>query len=562
MKRQILLESRLFFQENVEYTFEDCLKGICKSTLLKISQTFLAHRSVNIIDYIGTYISPDNSDMAQQGLDILSKRRGANFSLEDYFVLTPTVSLKFYERIFDLETPDMDEITPNEIEKGVLKAYLLLNDIEASKDEHILSTLPDNIQMKPSWLMLIAMLRYHAVINVSLLKEFYAQFVKAHTFLDFLQKHQPILFRELLSEFSCNTIEEYLIRFVNFVLPAIDSIIKKRKNEITVPQNEEHEDVIHFANALSHVVINEDIDFKSLRSVPMHKMGDNVYMPVMPLFLIEQVYKGLYFRLSKINSRLKIVPNLKSYIGTEFTENVLFYNAIKNAFKNNYLQRSEIEMETLSEGRGNPDYYIRNGNKIYIFELKDVLLNSKAISSQDYNVIEPELREKFYKNSKGHHKGVTQLAHNCDDILSGLVKWDTTYKPRRVKIWPIIVVTDNIFSIPGFNQILNNWFQEYLDAEIGGVYKDQIQPLTVISIDTLLYFPSNEVKEIDKLLSGYSNHLYPKQFIGSKTLTEKEATIKYQESMNPFDLVLANRTRIDWNKLISEKISSLNSPEI
>lgn len=219
-------------------------------------------------------------------------------------------------------------------------------------------------------------------------------------------------------------------------------------------------------------------------------------------------------------------------------------------------------MESLSDGRGNPDYYIRNGNKIYIFELKDVLLNSNVLTSQDYSIIEHKLREKFYRNSKGHNKGVTQLAHNCEDILSGSIKWDTAYKPCRVKIWPIIVVTDNIFSIPGFNQILNNWFQEYLDKEIGGINKDQIQPLTVISLDTLLYFPANEVKEIDKLLSGYSNHLCSKQFIGSKPLTEQEATIKYQESMNPFDLVLANRTRINWDKLISEKISSLNHPEL
>lgn len=558
MRRQILLESRLFFKDKIVETFEECLKGICKSTLLKISQTFLAHRSVNVVDYIGTFISHENSDLVQQGLDVLNIRRGNNFNIEDYFVLTSTVSIKFYERIFDLATPETDEISPKEIESGVLKAYLLLNDIEANKDEHILSTLPDNLKMKPSWLMLIAMLRYHAVINVSLLKEFYTQLVKAQTFLIFLQRHQPMLFQELLSEFSCNTIEEYLIRFINFALPAIDSFAKKRKTEITVPLIENHEDVIHFANALSHVAITEDIDFKSLRSVPMHKMGDNVYMPVMPLFLVEQVYKGLYFRLLKINRKLKIIPDLKSYIGAEFTENVLFYDAIKNIFKNKYFQRSGIQMEPFSKGKGNPDYYIRNGNKIYIFELKDVLLNSKVISSQDYNVIEPELREKFYKNSKGHNKGVTQLAHNCDDILSGLAKWDTAYKPRRVKIWPIIVVTDNIFSIPGFNQILNNWFQDYLDTEINGINRAQIHPLIVMSIDTLLLLSAYEVKDLDKFLSMYSINLDPQKFIGSKPLTEQETIIKYQESMNPFDLIMANQTPTDWNKLIYDKISSLS----
>lgn len=558
MKRQIILESRLFFKYEIKESFEECLKGISKLTLLKVAQTFLAHRDVNVIDFIGTFISHENSDLAQQGVYNLSIKRGADFEIEDYFVLTSTVSLKFYERIFALETPETDEVSLSDIEYGVLKAYLLLNDVEANKDENILSTLPDNVQMKPSWLMLIAMLRYHEVINVSLLKEFYAQLIKAHAFLVFLQIHQPILLEELLRGFSCNTIEEYLIRFVNFVLPAVDSLIKKRKTEITVPPVEDFEKVIHFADAISHITINEDIDFKSLRSVPMHKFGYNVYIPVMPLFLIEQIYKGLYFRLNRINRKLKLVPDLKSYIGTEFTEKVLFYDVIRNMFKDRYFQRSGIEMEPLSNGRGNPDFYVRNGNKVYIFELKDVLLNSNTLTSQDYGIIEPELREKFYKNSKGHNKGVTQLAQNCKDILSGAIKWDTRYKAHRVKIWPIIVVTDNIFSIPGFNQILNNWFQEYLDTELSGINKDQIHPLTVISIDTLLNLSSNDARELDNLLSNYSINLYPKQFIGSKPLSIQEASIKYQESMNPFDLVLANRSRTDWKKLITEKITTFS----
>lgn len=73
MRRQILLETTLFFKDKIGETFEECLKGICKSTLLKISQTFLAHRSVNIVDYIGVFISHENSDLAQQGLDILGQ---------------------------------------------------------------------------------------------------------------------------------------------------------------------------------------------------------------------------------------------------------------------------------------------------------------------------------------------------------------------------------------------------------------------------------------------------------------------------------------------------------
>ena len=70
MRRQILLESRLFFKDKIVETFEECLKGICKSTLLKISQTFLAHRSVNVVDYIGTFISHENSGVSRKSVGI------------------------------------------------------------------------------------------------------------------------------------------------------------------------------------------------------------------------------------------------------------------------------------------------------------------------------------------------------------------------------------------------------------------------------------------------------------------------------------------------------------
>lgn len=54
---------------------------------------------------------------------------------------------------------------------------------------------------------------------------------------------------------------------------------------------------------------------------------------------------------------------------------------------------------------GEPDFYMRKGNKIFIFEFKDILLDSKTKHSGDYDTIEKELKEQFVLSTIDKHSG-------------------------------------------------------------------------------------------------------------------------------------------------------------
>ncbi len=212
-------------------------------------------------------------------------------------------------------------------------------------------------------------------------------------------------------------------------------------------------------------------------------------------------------------------------------------------------------MKPLSDGNGNPDFYMRNGNKVFIFEIKDALLNSTVICSQDYEVVKSAIYEKFHTNSKGHPKGVSQLAINCEQILTGNIKWDTKYKPNRVKIYPIIVVTDNVFTVPGLNQILNHWFDEYISVNYPDIDKTRIMPLTVLSIDSLICFQDYISNNLEQYLSGYSPHAVPRMYIGNKPMNEELLLERYQDSTMPFDLWLRKQINVDWRNKILQYLS-------
>lgn len=555
MNRHMLVESRLFLNDSTETSPQDILSGISKDTLLKIARTFLSHGNVSVISFIEKFICQENIEIARKGLEKLSVEKIPQLRISDYYILTTTVSLNFYELVNNCACPEKDEVHPATIEFKVLKAYLKLNDLEAAKDEVILRTIPEGLPLRPTWLLLISMLRYHSIINVSILKELYSQIVKANLFLEFLNSCQPILLQRLLESLNCPCKEEYIIRFVNLILPTLASIKENRPLEIEIPKDSKFEEVNQFIKSMSHQSIIDDIDYKSLRSAPIFQKDDNTYIPTLPILLIEQIYKGLYFRLSNINSKLKIVRNLKSYLGEFFTEKILFDNLLRTIFRGKYYKKSDSEMKPLSDGNGNPDFYMRNGNKVFIFEIKDALLNSTVICSQDYEVVKSAIYEKFHTNSKGHPKGVSQLAINCEQILTGNIKWDTKYKPNRVKIYPIIVVTDNVFTVPGLNQILNHWFDEYISVNYPDIDKTRIMPLTVLSIDSLICFQDYISNNLEQYLSGYSPHAVPRMYIGNKPMNEELLLERYQDSTMPFDLWLRKQINVDWRNKILQYLS-------
>ena len=209
----------------------------------------------------------------------------------------------------------------------------------------------------------------------------------------------------------------------------------------------------------------KDIDFRILRSHPFFKIEAGEYCVVYGYFLLELIYKGVYFKLNELNNQLSQEDKIKGFRAfycDHFSERTLLYNVLFDVYAKKYIQKSGEEIKNTYKIDAEPDYYIRNGNKIYLFESKDILIPSDAKISNDYIKITAELKKRLYYEEKGDgsisKKAILQLLHNIKKLLKKNAEWDSCYKENRVKIYPIIILHDNIYNCPGINDLVNQWF--------------------------------------------------------------------------------------------------------
>jgi hypothetical protein len=158
---------------------------------------------------------------------------------------------------------------------------------------------------------------------------------------------------------------------------------------------------------------------------------------------------------------------------------------------------------------GEPDYYVRNGTKVFLFESKDVLLNKEIKQSNDFHQIEQGLKEKFYeykKNGEIRKLGVFQLIENVKRVLLDENDFD---KPNlnTVRIYPILIVYHNVFNTPGINGLVNYWFKSELkNLEKEGVKTNSVHDLVIIDFNIfILYhelFKSSRLR-LEQLLEDY-----------------------------------------------------------
>lgn len=173
--------------------------------------------------------------------------------------------------------------------------------------------------------------------------------------------------------------------------------------------------------------------------------------------------------------------------------------------KNKAFSGSEMKLNLKNE---EPDYYVRNGNYIYLFEAKDILVKKEVKTSFDFSLIEEEFKEKlFYSPKNKKKKAVLQLLNSLKKILKNEFTFDNGLKPEKARIYPIIILQDTLYNVPGLNYMVNLWFfEELLKLEYENINIDKVKPLTIIDIDTFIlyssYFKKNNVK-LHTLIDDY-----------------------------------------------------------
>ncbi len=518
-KMELILEYSKIFDD--EPKLEDLLSGIGRNTLRKIAVFFLGFDNQNSkfhdpIEFIEMLFCKENIGFVN---DVCDKVKAYQNTTQAKIIIPYTLtSLTLFEYAFQ-HLGENETLTQVEIEVNVFKACLLINEVHTIKAHKAFDTVK-SIKEDNYLSELIFTMSYadSDLINFDPYQILTAQIVKSIMLFEMLEQDGKAtqLLKAFLDYFECANWKDYL----KAVLPVALQCIQKRNEahiDILIEENEHTEQSIRFFDKLIISDTEELIehDFTSVRANPIYQVDELTYRVVFPLFAMEMLHKGLYFKLAAINNSLEDgqISNLKGYYGENFSENYLLYETMQRMYGKSYKKYTGEEMKA-SGLVGEPDYYLRNGNKIFLFESKDVFIRADIKASFDYTQLEQALKEKFYFVDKGKgkikKKAILQILFSVKNTLDRTMIVDVDYSEKRVVIYPILVTHHHQFDVSGLNNILKEWFKDEL-GKLGGEGYDvsRVTPLTVINIDDLLYYQDlfrNKQITLEELIDGYHEH--------------------------------------------------------
>ncbi len=356
-------------------------------------------------------------------------------------------------------------------------------------------------------------------------KDFKVQLYKAIRLFTFFEATP--YFRDYLDAFyKDRQIEDwrnYILLLVECLRDSLDSIYVKIPPELGLI----HQFFAQFTigiEDLSAATPTDEVDIYTLyfRDHFLLKCINGIYLLLNRDLLVDKLYQGIKFDIfNSINKyclktpkgkEFKDMREFNSLLGESFSEKHLLYPLLESCFKRdgNILISGE---DMRSQGiTAEPDYYIREGNCVYLFEYKDVTLGDKIKFSKDINYIKEEILKRLCwesKNDKGHttnRKGGAQLLYNIDRILNNdlLNRFDNLHENPQY-IFPILATTDLTFTAFGVNSLIKTKFQELFQG-----YKIEkpiliITPI-IIDFDTLInlsYLLSTKQVSLAQLMSDY-----------------------------------------------------------
>lgn len=282
---------------------------------------------------------------------------------------------------------------------------------------------------------------------------------------------------------------------------------------------------------------NKSHPFKVLREKPIIKLENGNYVIINWNFVVDKLYNGFifdFYNLSGISEVFNSWTNYKSIIGKNFSERILFKGVLETLFHND----KQITLITEFE---NPDkkidFYLRIENTIFLIEFKDYLFPDEKKMSGSKSTIENYLDERLIKNEKDENKGIKQLIEQIKNLDTDKNFIIDVNRPDNTHLFiqPIIIYTDNAFSMAGINEYLSNRFIQELGSYQHSFFK--VCNLLLISsnyfIDNYYYFETNP-KNFRSLIVSYIYN----RIINKNRYLQDNNPVNYLKSISSFDVIM------------------------
>ena len=518
METRIYIDYEMIFSD-IPLDISDYLKNINRHNLICTALRLIYSEDMfcNFEDYCAEFFCAENFDFANKCYRLLNEHILENNSdatsiiPRKYIITSQTAALELLRQTFAINTDDFATNTSQVLQEQYLfKAILLIN----QSIGHWEAPLEYNSKGETTNLCLAKSLFCTTLNNFdsSYLKAEYVamlQIIKGYHFFKYCE-HSKI--KEHLSVFLENNGAK---SWCHYLYDAIRLILFPLQNKhgyfpsIELNSNRDGEQFLraHSFKEDTIVPLETNQDYTYFKSHPLIELNDGTYLPISPIFCINHIYKSIYFEFKTINESFVRTPahlkgqGLLRIFTTEFSEQTLFERYVRNAVcSHRGIKKSDRDCKKENSLGHEPDFYLRDGNNIILFENKDIMIPDHIISSKQYDLLEQDLNKKLV------NKGIHQLIYNIKRIENKTFKWDSNI-PNKPKIYPVLVIDDSSLCAPGLNYILNEVFQHQLDSNN---IKLKVYPLVIVELDTLIaftnYFQLQDVK-FKKLLERYYEYI-------------------------------------------------------
>lgn len=320
-----------------------------------------------------------------------------------------------------------------------------------------------------------------------------ANFYKSYQLLSFLDSEYNELLNVFLTDYNVPNKEHFLKAILPVAFHAMNGAFTDSGIQILKTDNESSRDFLDRLISNSENCVDSSVDFSHLRANPLFKMDDNEYLIIDRGLAINRLFASIFFDVHKIikDKRIKINGDFFFIYTYGFIEKYLTYTVLDKIYKKRgYKVLSGEDIVRNHNVDTEPDYYVRNGKKILLFEIKASIIRGEVKQSFSWTEIEKELKKKFYGTPK-EKKAVLQLIERIEILVNKEDKrgvYDST-RPNNFIVTPILLVTDHALNTLGVNHILNAWFTDEVNkSEILSPIKHRIRKLVIVNIDTLIVY--------------------------------------------------------------------------
>ena len=496
MDNKIYIDYEMIFADKPFSVF-DYLRHLDRQNLIGVALRLIYSDDMfsDFKDYCAEFFCAENFNFANECYRLLNEHIQENnrditsIIPRTYIITSQSTALELLRQTFAINISDFVLDTPQVLQEQYLfKAILLINQLIG----HWEAPLEYNSNGETTNLCLAKSLLCTTLNNFgssNLKAEYVAmlQIIKGYHFFKYCE-HSKI--KEHLSVFLENNGAK---SWYHYLLDAIQLILYPLQNKqgnfprIELNSRRDGEKFLraHSFKEDTIVPLENNQDYTYFKSHPLIELNDGTYLPISPTFCINHIYKSVYFEFKAINESFFGTEahikgqGLRSIFATEFSEQTLFERYVKNAIcRHRGIKKSDRDCKKEGTYGHEPDFYLRDGNNIILFENKDIMIPDHIICSKQYDQLEQELDKKLVK------KGINQLIYNIKQFENKTFKWDSNL-PNKPKIYPVLVIDDSSLCAPGLNYILNEVFQQQLKCNN---IKLTVYPLAIVELDSLIAF--------------------------------------------------------------------------